>query len=371
MLMSIRAIILQLFRAVLVAWTVTCVAQEAEQSAVGASVAAGIGAEEEQAAVEAAQAKAERAAEDVARQEARARELAQELNQRQRAIENLQSEQGIYDPSLIEAYDDIARLHIELEDYGSAAQALDQALQIARINTGLYSEQQLPLIDDLIDNYGRLQEWGEVDDLVHLNHHISSRLYALVDSQYLDAADEYGRWKLRVLQENLLQLNARGLMNTAEDLSRFYGRLIMNVEFAEDVAPEDLISLLNGKTRADMALARNVANTPDTYFQGTESRYITQQRCQTRRNAAGQLVRQCVNVQVENPRYRQSQRDAKRMALYRHTSEIDRTLERLRILKDSSNKLTASQRAELETQITQLQLEADSLQRRRPGGFRF
>jgi hypothetical protein len=81
-------------------------------------------------------------------------------------------------------------------------------------------------------------------------------------------------------------------------------------------------------------------------------------------------VRQCVNVQVENPRYRQSQQEAKRLALYRYTNEIDRTLERLRMIKESNNSLTAVQRADLDTQITQLQMEASSLQSQR-GGFRF
>lgn len=340
------------------------------EGTVPAAPAADIGAEEEQAAALAARTKAEREAEEAARQEARARELALELRQRQQAIADLQSTQGVYDPALIEAHDDIARLYLELEDYGSAAQSLNEALQIIRINTGLYSEQQRPLIGQLIDSHARLEQWGEVDDLVHLDHHISSRLYTPIDSQYLNAAENYGEWKLRVLRENLLQLNSRGLMNTAEELSAFYGRVLMNIEFSEEVEAESLVSLLNGKSRADMALARNIANTPYTYFQGTANRYVTQQRCQNRRNAAGQLVRQCVNVQVENPRYRQSQQEAKRLALYRYTNEIDRTLERLRMLKDGSNSLTASQRADLDTQITQLQMEASSLQRRR-GGFRF
>ena len=354
----------------LLAWSAVAVAQVEPTAAGLESPAAAIGTEEEQAAAAAARAKAAREAEEAARQEARIRELTLELSQRQQAITDLQSAQGVYDPALIEAHDDIARLYIELEDYGSAAQSLNEALQIIRINTGLYSEQQRPLIDQLIDNHARMEQWIEVDDLVHLDHHISSRLYAPVDSQYLDAAGDYGEWKLRVLRENLLQLNSRGLMNTAEDLSSFYGRVLMNIEFSEEVEPENLVSLLNGKSRADMALARNIANTPYTYFQGTANRYVTQQRCQNRRNAAGQLVRQCVKVQVENPRYRQSQQEAKRLALYRYTNEIDRTLERLRMVKDGSNSLTVAQRADLETQITQLQMEASSLHRRR-GGFRF
>ena len=154
----------------------------------GQSGAAQIGFEEEQAAARAAQVRAEELARQEAAKEARFRELAVELAKRQEAIVDLQSRQGIYDQSLIEAYDDAARLYLELEDYESAAGALGEALQISRINSGLYSDQQLPLIQALIDARSRIQQWQEVDDLAHLTHHISQRLYALNDRQYLAAA---------------------------------------------------------------------------------------------------------------------------------------------------------------------------------------
>ena len=111
--------------------------------------------------------------EERARREARLAELTQQLEVRLRAIEDLQSEQGIYHPALIEAYSDLANVHVELENYDQASRYLTDALQIARINTGLFSEQQLPVIDELIKNNMRKQDWSEVDDLVHLDHHRS------------------------------------------------------------------------------------------------------------------------------------------------------------------------------------------------------
>ena len=337
----------------------------------GQSGAAYIGSEDEQAAARAAQVEAEELSRQEAAKEARFRELAVELAKRQEAIVDLQSRHGIYDQSLIEAYDDAARLYLELEDYESAAGALGEALQISRINSGLYSEQQLPLVKALINARSRIGQWQEVDDLAHLTHHISQRLYALSDRHYLSAAQDYGEWKLRVIRENLLQQNSRGLMNTSEDLSSFYNFVISGLEREADVDARGMMALLQGKSQADIVMARNIANTPYDYFQGTESQYITQSRCQNRRNAAGEMVRQCVNVQVENPRYRQSQQEAKRMALYRHTSAINRSLERMRALYSSDNRLSASEKKELDAVVRQLQTEADTLRRVRPSGFLF
>jgi len=303
----------------------------------------------------------EELAAELARQ-ARIRELTGELAQRQAAIEDQQSEVGIYHSSLIESYSDLAAVYLELEDFESAASTLNDALQIARINNGLYSQQQLPLLDDLIASQMRRQDWQKVDDLVHLDHHIASRVYEKTDGEYLAAAEDYGQWKLRVLRENLLQLSNNGLYDEAEDLSDFYSRLLANVEFSEEVDARDLIRLLQGKSQADMSLAQSIANTHYTYFQGTVTRYITETRCRNTAGPNGQVVRQCFNVQVENPRYRQSQIDAKRFAVNRSMREINLVIERMEFIRDNGD-LSASERQNLETQIANLKTQADTVYR--------
>ena len=298
-----------------------------------------------------------------AEQEARALAISRELGQRQAAIEELQSELGIYDQSLIEAYGDLARLYGELEDYENAARLHNDALQIARINSGLFSVEQFAIIAALIENYSALRQGGEVDDLQELNYHINSRLHGPGEPAYLSAVDSYGRWKLRMVRENLLDMSGWNLINSAENLSDFYERVIAAAETAEGVQTEQLLPVLFGKTDVDLALARSIASTPYTAFEGTESRYILRTRCQNVTNNAGQVVRQCYQVQVENPRYRQSQRDAKQFAMNRQTREIVRTIDRLRLIKDSPNGLSNNDRLQLEGQIAQLQTESEQLLR--------
>lgn len=294
---------------------------------------------------------------------ARALEIGRELAARQLAIENLQSDLGIYDLSLIEAYSDLGAFYIEIEDFESAIRLYKEALQIARINTGLFSEQQMPAINALIDNNGKLKDWEEVDDLQQLSYHINSRLYPVSDPRYVVAAEEFGSWKLRVLRENLLDQSYRGLTDTALDLSNFYQRVISNIEVHTDVKPEGLLSMVYGKSLADLTLARSVANTPYTAFEGGVNRYVNQTRCQNVRNAQGQVVRQCYSVQVENPRYRQSQRDAKQFALNRYTRAVVRSIEKLRTIKDQSTELTVGEKQQLEVQIAELQTESEQLLR--------
>jgi len=298
-----------------------------------------------------------------ARDRARSLEIGRELILRQQALENLRSELGIYDPALLEAYSDLAGFYNEIEDYENAVKLFTDALQVARISSGLDSETQLPVLSNLIDLNRKLEAWQEVDDLHELSLHINTRLYPLTDSHYLAYAEIYGNWKLELLRDNLLQQNFRGLANDASDLSEFYERLIVGIEDQPDVGITNLLHLVSDKVQADLALARSVASTPASAFEGLASRFITQTRCQNVRTTSGAVVRQCYNVQVENPRYRQSQRDAKRTAMNRHTRDIVRSIERLETIRATTTELSAAQLRELDNQIVQLQTQSEQFLR--------
>jgi len=298
---------------------------------------------------------------------ARLQMLAARRTELEQALQDLRSDAGIYSPVLMEAYSDLGALYTELEDYDSAVRVYNDALQIARINTGLYSQQQLPLLESLIDSQQRRRDWQAVDDLAHLHLHLHERLYARTDSTYLEAAEDYGAWKQRVINQNLLGQGTQSRLADARNLSQFYEQLLLDLDTAAgaDVAsaPDQgrVLALLEGKAQADLTMARAVASTPFNYFSGNASRYITQTRCRNVVNAQGQSVRQCYQVQVENPRYRQSQRDAKRFELARYTREIERTLDRMQAIQMAENDLSVGERRQLEERIATLRTESQQI----------
>ena len=294
-----------------------------------------------------------------------------ELDLRRQAIDEMQGSQGIYSPQLQEAYGDLAALYAEVGDFESAIRVYTDALQISRINIGLYSDEQLPIIASLIQSNSQLSNWEETDDLHELRYHISSRFYELGDLAYLEAAENYGEWKLRLLRQNLLDLGYRSYSRNAEDLSDFYERLLDNLEIQTDTRPKNLIGIITGKSETDLVLARAIASTPYTSFEGTVSRYLNQQRCRNVRNATGQTVRECVNVQVENPRYRQSQADAKQIAMNRRARAVQESIDRLRQIYEQSSDLGRVGRAELEAQIADLETQAFQLLRQSRSRRRF
>jgi tetratricopeptide (TPR) repeat protein len=294
-------------------------------------------------------------------EQAQALAYARELQIRQSAIIEMQSNLGIYDPALIEAYGDLGKLFSDMEDYQSAIQVYGDALQVARTNTGLYSEEQLPVIASLIDSNSELKAWSEVDNWEELSYHIASRLFEFTDPRYMTSIEGYGGWKLRVMRENLLEQSFQGLNRTASDLSRFYEKAIVGMEMQAGLQPESLMQVIYGKSQVDLSIARAVARTPYTAFQGTANPYINQTRCRNIRNSQGVVVRSCYTVQVENPRYRQSQRDAKRFEMSRHTREMVESIDRLRSIKDQSTTLSSLEKQQLEIQIAELEAEFEQL----------
>lgn len=306
-----------------------------------------------------------------AAERAREAELLRELQLRRQAIDELQGSQGIYAPELQEAYGELAQLYEDMEDFDSAISIRTDALQINRINTGLYSEQQLPIIQSLIENNGHERNWEEADDLETLLYHISSRLFELNDAAYLGAAERYGTWKLRLLRENLLDLGYSSYSRAAEDLSEFYQRLIANLEVQADYKPENMMGVFNGKSQADLVMARAIASTPYTAFAGSASRYTNQQRCRNVRNSLGNVVTECVSVKLDNPRYRQSQLDEKQFILSRRVRDVEDSIARLRQIQEQSNELSRAQLDQLESQIAALETEVYQLRRQSRSGYRF
>lgn len=283
--------------------------------------------------------------------------LSQELVLHQNELDALRGELGAYHPALTEAYGELGNLYFELEDFEQSLSTFNDALEVARINEGLYSESQLRIIDSMIAGNVSLADWETVDDLHHFRYHMAGRLWELTDSRHLTALGEYGGWKLKAIGEGLLRFGNFGIQGTIDDVDSSYRRTIEALELETEPRPLDLAGLVHGKAELDIFMIRATAATPVSYFPANGSRYVNQMRCRTVRGPGGQAVQQCVNVQVENPRYRSSQRTNKRAALMRYSTAISGGIEKLTAIREGGNGLSEIARTEIDGQIAQLQAE--------------
>ena len=294
-------------------------------------------------------------------EEATALEVSRELEQRRLNIQNMVSDLGIYDASLIEAYSDLGSFYYEIGQYQDAVELFRQALQVARISAGLNSERQLPVIDQVITGSVAMRDWEATDDMHHLRFYLKNRLYDPADIRFAEAIDELGQWKLRVMRENLMDQGYRGLTSEASGLSDLYRDAIGKIQSHPDYAEKSLLPLYQGKSFADIEIARYIAQTPYQYFEGTVSQFIYQNVCNNIRDAQGNVVRSCYSVRRENPRYRQSQQDSKRSAVNRSVRNLESSIASLNGILERNTDIPPQQREETETQIRELQVEFDKL----------
>ncbi|MEX0901511.1 MAG: hypothetical protein WDZ76_02085 [Pseudohongiellaceae bacterium] len=291
-----------------------------------------------------------------------AQELNTQLSRHLQHIEQLETELGWSDPALIEAYSDLAAWYREHDMSEEAMSQLTQALYLSRIATGLQSERQLPIVNQIIDTASAAGDWVAVDKHKALAFYIGARAFSPDDMSYVEMVDDYGRWKTRLVRENLLGLDFRSRNRLAEDASEFYRRELARIE-EEGVIPEaELVSLIHGKSQIDIEVAQSVAATPYTYFEGTASRYVSETVCDMVRDANGKVSRVCYSVQRENPRYRESQRDAKRFAVQRYLRSVELAITRLETIQNQPV-LTAEERDSLTTQIREMEVAADRIGR--------
>jgi tetratricopeptide (TPR) repeat protein len=96
-------------------------------------------------------------------------ETLNELEAYREQINELEVSIGRYDLGLIAPLAQLAEVAISLEQFDESHDVLDRAVQIYRSNEGLYTENQLPLLQMMAANSARRGDWGHVNDtLEHL-----------------------------------------------------------------------------------------------------------------------------------------------------------------------------------------------------------
>ncbi len=296
--------------------------------------------------------------------EAAVDERTTELQRRETALAELRDQLGLYHPALAEAYGELGGLQLELEDFEQSLATYQDALEVARINNGLYSEAQLRIIDGMIAANEGLAAWEAVEDLHEFRYHMAGRLWELADSRHLAAVAVWGGWKTRAIRDGLLGGGAWGVRSAIDDAGSVYRRAIAALEQEPPGRPLELATLIRGKAELDVHMLRAVAATPYNYFPASVPRYVNQVRCRMIPGPNGQAVRRCVNVQVENPRYLSSQRNNKRTTLMRYSNAVNDGIERLSAIRDEGAGLSPEAAAEIDAQVARLEAEYQAYFRR-------
>jgi hypothetical protein len=226
-------------------------------------------------------------------------ELRATTQQQEAEIARLEAEYGTYDPRVGEQLLSQGRAYQQLNEPAKAVEALTRAFHIRRVNDGLYSLGNAPILQSIIAAEIDRQNWDAVDRSYDHLLWIYQRNYQEGDQQLLSMYDKVGRWKIKAYREQLLDASPYATISAASDL---YAKTIELTEARHGATDPKLIDLLYGHALASYHTMIEYANRPlDEYVDRQGGGSVTYvQQCYPIRLPNGRTSMQCVTVPVTN-----------------------------------------------------------------------
>jgi tetratricopeptide (TPR) repeat protein len=111
------------------------------------------------------------------------------------SIENAEQGGGAYADGLAEPLQDLGRAYQAEAKHPEAMDFFTRALHLSRINEGLYSESQLPLLGYMIESHMAMGQLGAVDNKQSYRFRMQQRIYEAGDPELMEATLEYSEWQ--------------------------------------------------------------------------------------------------------------------------------------------------------------------------------
>ncbi|GAB5452028.1 MAG: hypothetical protein Hals2KO_23560 [Halioglobus sp.] len=156
-------------------------------------------------------------------------------------VEALESVEGAYGASLSETLSDLARHHEARGEHGQALSLYRRALHLLRVNQGLNSEQQVPLVRAELGLYQKLGDLDALDDRYEYYFRLLGAGKPPLTDLRVRATLSYLRWQREALRQGMAagaqkrMLNALSLNETLLELVR---QSRSQASLAEDASAE-------------------------------------------------------------------------------------------------------------------------------------
>ncbi len=132
-------------------------------------------------------------------------------------IAQIESSRGVYDDEIVPELIGLGFLFQEQKNYADASRVIQRALHIVRVNEGLYSTRQLPIIDLLIESNSKLENWKQVADSYDRMYWLYRRNYEKNDPRQLHALKRLRRWYIESYNKDTGR-SLKELFSSAETL---------------------------------------------------------------------------------------------------------------------------------------------------------
>lgn len=134
-------------------------------------------------------------------------------------VQELERNYGPYHDGLLEPLAGLGFALQQKGEYAASANAFRRAMHIQRVKSGLYTLNQLPLLDLVIDSNMAAQDWDQVDKDFQYYLWIHRRTYENNDAQLLAPIERLSHWHLAAVRLDSAEKQGEHLLKLLE-LSR-------------------------------------------------------------------------------------------------------------------------------------------------------
>ncbi len=111
-------------------------------------------------------------------------------------LEDLEIEGGAWSMQIAEELTSLGDLLQAQGEHQQAIEIYDRAVHINRVNEGLFSTTQVPLVERIVNGHFALGQWQEADARKQYAFYVQTRTYNIDDPRMIDAFDSLARWNI-------------------------------------------------------------------------------------------------------------------------------------------------------------------------------
>jgi len=114
----------------------------------------------------------------------------------EQVLEQLEYSGGAWSVELAEELEALGSLLYEQGEFEESIEVLERAVHVNRVNYGLYSPQQIPLVQRQIAGHIALNQWQEADTLQQYAFYAQNRAFGATDPRMISVYQSLARWNL-------------------------------------------------------------------------------------------------------------------------------------------------------------------------------
>lgn len=185
--------------------------------------------------------------------------LLEQLHALRTEVENRQYSLGAYNEELLTSLNSLAEALISADAWQEAVAAVEQQIQIVRINDGLYTEAQIPLIARQLSILAAQRDWSTISDRMAYMLLLLERAENMPVATRLSHVKQMRDWSRLLLTQGPRHLEASYLvqLQTIEESA-------LELADAAAVDAETMQALIYDRATAELYIALGIVGTSDT-----------------------------------------------------------------------------------------------------------